>query len=422
MKFLCRDCVLEGDQPARPCPRCGSYRTLFNDELDGLAIAHLDCDAFYASVEKRDRPELRDEAVIVGGGVRGVVTTCCYIARISGVRSAMPLFKARALCPDAVIIKPDFRKYRHESQRIFALVRELTPLVQTLSLDEAWMDLSGTERLHGAPPVLTLARLQARIEAEIGLSVSIGLAPNKFLAKIASDIDKPRGFAVIGAQEAMAFLDKKPVAILPGVGPAAVRSLERSGLKTVGDIARVDLKHLVKDFGEFGLSLHRRAHGQDSRSVDPGGVRKGISAETTFDIDQTQLSELEDRLWPLCEKVARQLRAEGIAGRVATLKLRRTDFQIVTRRKTLAIPAQTARALFEAARGLLKAEANGAAYRLIGAGLSDFVEGESADSDFFAGAERKALAGERAVDKLRERFGRGAVVTGRALRSGQKER
>lgn len=284
------------------------------------------------------------------------------------------------------------------------------------------MDLSGTDRLHGAPPVLTLARLQARIEAETGLTVSIGLAPNKFLAKIASDIDKPRGFAVIAAQEARTFLDQKPVSILPGVGPAAVRSLERAGLKTVGDIARADLKHLLKDFGEFGLSLHRRAHGQDSRSVDPGGARKGISAETTFDIDQTSLSELEDRLWPLCEKVARQVRAEGIAGRVATLKLRRTDFQIVTRRKTLAIPAQTAKALFEAARTMLKAEANGTAYRLIGAGLSDFVEGENADSDFFAGEERKALAGERAVDRLRERFGRGAVMTGRALRSGKQER
>ncbi|MDP3633821.1 DNA polymerase IV, partial [Phenylobacterium sp.] len=199
MSALCRDCFHHGDFERR-CPACGSPRIVAHAELDSLSIAHMDCDAFYASVEKRDRPELRDLPVIVGGGRRGVVTTCCYIARINGVRSAMPMFKAIKACPQAVIIKPDFNKYRTESRRIMAMMADLTPLVQPLSLDEAWMDLSGTERLHGAMPAETLARLQTRIEAEVGITVSIGLAANKFLAKIASDLDKPRGFSVIGAE------------------------------------------------------------------------------------------------------------------------------------------------------------------------------------------------------------------------------
>ena len=277
MNALCRDCFKRG-QFERRCPACGSPRIVAHAELSQLSIAHMDCDAFYASVEKRDRPELRDQAVIVGGGKRGVVTTCCYIARISGVRSAMPMFKARQLCPQAVILKPDFTKYRTESRRIMEMVRDLTPLVQPLSLDEAWMDLSGTERLHGAPPAETLARLQARIEAEIGITVSIGLAANKFLAKIASDLDKPRGFSVIGAAEAQSFLASRPVGIIPGVGPAMVKSLESAGLSKVGDLARADLKFLAQRFGAQGLRLHELAHGRDNRSVNPSEERKGISA------------------------------------------------------------------------------------------------------------------------------------------------
>jgi DNA polymerase-4 len=421
MKALCRDCFRTSEDQPRRCPSCGSMRVLRHEELATLSIAHLDCDAFYASVEKRDRPELRDVPVIVGGGVRGVVTTCCYIARMSGVRSAMPMFKARRLCPQATIIKPDFVKYRTESKRIFGKVRDLTPLVQGLSLDEAWMDLTGTERLHGAPPAVTLAKLQAEIEAEIGLTVSIGLAPNKFLAKIASDLDKPRGFSVIGAAEAVSFLATRPVGILPGVGPVMVQSLGKSGYRTVGDIARADLRDLADRFGQHGLHLHRLANGHDSRAVNPNEGRKTISAETTFNEDLSSIQDLEDRLWPLCEKVARQLRAEGIAGRVAHLKLRRPDFQIVTRRRTLPVPTQTAKTLFQVARELLAAEPGGQPYRLIGAGLSDFTDGFEAGADFFADSERRALKGEAAVDALRAKFGKGAVVTGRALRSSGRD-
>jgi DNA polymerase-4 len=426
MQVLCRDCLWTGKDAVKRCPRCGSPRILAHAELSSLSIAHMDCDAFYASVEKRDDPSLRDKALIVGGGKRGVVTTCCYIARMSGVRSAMPMFKARRLCPEAVIIPPDFAKYRAASKDIFGRVAKLTPLVQPLSLDEAWMDLTGTERLHGAPPAYILARLQAEIEAEVGLTVSIGLAANKFLAKIASDLDKPRGFSVIGANEGQAFLGPKPVSILPGVGPAFVKTLEAAGYRTVGDLARAEPKALASRFGAYGLRLSQLSHGQDARAVDPDQVRKTISCETTFFDDLTAVSDLEDQLWPLCERVGRQARAGGVAGRVATLKLRTADFRIITRRRTLPVPIQTARTLFNVARELLAAEAKGQPYRLIGAGLSDFVEAAEAESDFFGGEEKKTLTSEKAIDALRERFGSGAVVTGRALKhdagKGQRKR
>jgi len=415
MTSLCRDCLTLDEAASARCPRCGSPRIVGHPELTGLTIAHMDCDAFYASVEKRDRPELRDAPVIVGGGKRGVVTTCCYIARIYGVRSAMPMFKARKLCPHAVIIAPDFAKYRAESARIMTMLDALTPLVQPLSLDEAWLDLSGSERLHGGCAALVLARLQAQIERETGLSVSIGLAANKFLAKIASDLDKPRGFSVIGAAEARAFLAPRPVGILPGVGPAFVRSLEAAGFRTVADLARAEPKDLAERWGAYGLRLSQLAHGQDARAVDPDQVRKAISAETTFFDDLSEIEDLEDRLWPLCERVARTARKGGVAGRVATLKLRTTDFRIITRRRTLAVPTQAARTLFAMVRELLAAEAGGRAFRLIGAGLSDFVDAAEG-LDLFADEERRARSSERAIDALRARFGAGAVVSGRSLK------
>jgi DNA polymerase-4 len=417
MKALCRDCGWTGEAKAARCPSCASPRTLFHEELGTLSIAHLDCDAFYASVEKRDDPSLRDKPVIVGGGKRGVVTTACYIARMSGPRSAMPMYKALKLCPDAVVIKPNFAKYKEESRRIHEKLDRLTPLIQPLSLDEAWIDLTGTERLHGATPAAMLARLQAEIERDIGLTVSIGLAPNKFLAKIASELDKPRGFSAIGAAEAKDFLASKPVSILPGVGPATVSSLAEIGLRTVGDIAAADLKMLASRLGAGGLRLHRLAQGQDSRLVDPDQSRKTISAETTFNDDLHKRDALEDELWPLCEKVAKQARKEGVAGRVATLKLRTPDFKIHTRRRTLAIPTQTARTLFQVARELLAAEPKGLSYRLIGAGLTEFVDAETAGSDMFADDERRTLKNETAIDALRGKFGAAAVMSGRALKS-----
>jgi DNA polymerase IV len=418
MKALCRDCLWRGggeDEPRR-CPQCRSPRLVRHGELDTLSIAHLDCDAFYASVEKRDRPELADRPVIVGGGVRGVVTTACYIARISGVRSAMPMFKALKLCPEAVVVRPDFAKYKAASRIIMEHLRALTPLVQPLSLDEAWVDLSGTERLNGGPPALQLARVQRRIEAETGLTISVGLAANKFLAKIASDLDKPRGFAVIGSTEAQPFLAPRPVSILPGVGPALARSLAAAGFSTVGDLSAAPPKVLAERFGAHGLRLAQLSRGEDGRPVDPESDRKGISAETTFDADLGDLTGLEDRLWPCCEKVAARARADGFAGRTVILKLRTSDFRRLTRSRTLPTPTQTARTLFACAREMLRSEVGGTAYRLIGVGLSELTDAELAPADLFGGdPEARARTTETAVDALRGRFGAGAVVSGRAL-------
>jgi DNA polymerase-4 len=297
------------------------------------------------------------------------------------------------------------------------MAAELTPLMQNLALDEAWLDLSGTERLHGAPPALTLARLQARIEGETGLSVSIGLSANKFLAKIASELDKPRGFSVIGATEAQGFLAPRPVTILPGVGPAMAKALGKAGYRTVGQLARAEPRDLAGRFGAHGLRLYELAHGRDTRPVDPDQERKGISAETTFEADLTALGDLEDRLAPLCEKVARQARAAGVAGRTVTLKLKGPDFSILTRRRTLSVPTQTARTLFATSRELLAGEVGGKAWRLIGVGLAELVPAEASTDDFFAGDERRARASEGALDALRQRFGADAVTSGRRLRA-----
>ena len=417
MKALCRDCLTPDAVEGRRCAACGSPRLALHDELDRLSIAHLDCDAFYASVEKRDRPELRDVPVIVGGAKRGVVTTCCYIARQYGVRSAMPMFKALKACPDAVVIKPDFAKYKAASRAIFGRVCALTPLVQTLSLDEAWIDLSGTERLNGGPPAFQLIRLQQQIERDVGLSVSVGLSANRFLAKIASDIDKPRGFTVIGQVEAPAFLAPRPVSILPGVGPVFARTLISDGYRTVGDLAGAEGKVLAQRYGEHGLRLHSLAHARDNRPVDPDSERKAMSCETTFDDDLTDLTALENVLWPLCDRLASQARREGVAGRVLTLKLRKTDFKILTRRRTLSEPTQTARTFFAQAREMLAREI-GPAYRLIGVGIADLVEPSDVVSDLFGSGEARALKTEKAVDALRDKFGKTAVTTGRGLAKG----
>ena len=384
-----------------------------HDELDRLSIAHLDCDAFYASVEKRDRPELRDRPVIVGGGKRGVVSTCCYIARQYGVHSAMPMFKALKACPEAVVIKPDFRKYIAASEAIFGAVGKLTPLVQTLSLDEAWIGLAGTERLNGGSPAFQLIRLQQQIEADTGLTVSIGLAPNRFLAKVASELDKPRGFSVLGS-EAPAVLAPRPVGILPGVGPVFRKTLQSDGFATVGDLAAADVRDLVRRYGETGLRLHDLAHGRDARAFNPGHERKGMSAETTFDRDLTTAGDLEAELWPLCEKLASKARRDGVASRVLVLKLRRTDFKVVTRRISLPEPVQTARALFAAGRTLMAPEL-GRPYRLIGIGMGEIIDAPDSHA-LFETAETRTLRTETAIDVLRAKFGAKAVIAGRALK------
>src|SRR3954454_21754466 len=288
---LCGDCsALDGDRsdaamPAR-CPDCGSPRVVTHPELADLTLAHLDCDAFYATVEKHRRPELADRPVIVGGGARGVVLACCYVARIYGVRSAMPMFKALAACPDAIVIRPDMAKYREVGRAVRAEMRRLTPLVEPLSIDEAFLDLSGTAAVSGIAPAQALAALARRVETALGITVSIGLSYNKFLAKLASDLDKPRGFAVIGRQEAAGFLADKPVDWLWGVGRAMHRRLAADGILRIGQLRGLDRRDLAHRYGKLGLRLAELASGEDSRRVQPEARARSISAETTFARDE----------------------------------------------------------------------------------------------------------------------------------------
>jgi DNA polymerase IV len=405
------------------CASCGAEQALDHAELAQLSIAHLDCDAFYASIEKRDDPSLMPHPVIVGGGKRGVVSTCCYVARAYGVRSAMPMFKALKLCPQAKVVRGDMGKYVEEGRIIRRMMQDLTPQVQPLSIDEAFMDLTGTEALHGGLPAQSLIKLQNRIWDERQLTVSIGLSFNKFLAKTASDLDKPRGFSVIGRAEALAFLDSRSVATLPGVGPAGATALERNGLKKIGDIRTVGQQRMRALYGDWGAQLFALSMADDPRKVDPEGERKSISAETTFLEDVSDPEELEDILWPLCEKVAARCRASETAGLTLTLKLKDAKFRIVTRRRQLPEPTLLASRIFAHARELLNAETDGKTkYRLVGVGLSDFSDASAADKGDMLDTETpKRAAAEAAVAKARGKFGRDAVQTGRALKAERED-
>ncbi|WP_424972579.1 DNA polymerase IV [Dinoroseobacter sp. S76] len=417
MTSLCRDCQQQNIENPR-CPRCGSPRLIRHAELDTLTIAHMDCDAFFASVEKRDNPELAQKPVIIGGGRRGVVSTACYVARIKGVRSAMPMFKALALCPDAVVIKPRFDAYVEASRAIRAMMDELTPDVEPLSLDEAFMDLGGTARLHGAPPAAMLARLVKRMEDELGLTGSIGLSHNKFLAKIASDLDKPRGFAVIGKAETMDFLADKPVRMIWGVGAAGQAALEAAGIRTFTDLARWEQTDLVARFGSMGLRLYHLARGEDRRPVSSRAPVKGISNETTFSEDTADPDILEGHVWRMAEKVAGRAKAKGLAGRVVLLKLKKSDHTLVTKRHALRDPSQIADKIFREAMELFRAVPKGESYRLLGVGLSDLVPEGDADltGDLLDPGAKQRAAAERATDAIRAKFGDDAILKGRALR------
>ena len=387
-------------------------------ELTDLSIAHMDCDAFYASVEKRDNPAIRDQPVIVGGGTRGVVSTCCYIARIHGVRSAMPMFQALKLCPQAVVVKPRFAAYTEASRAIRAMMEELTPSIEPLSLDEAFLDLTGTARLHGAPPAVLLARLTKRMEDELGLTGSVGLSHNKFLAKIASDLDKPRGFSVIGRAETEAFLKPKPVRIIWGVGQATQAALEAAGIRTIADLLRWDRGDLGARFGSMGDRLWHLARGLDARRVMRDEKLKSISKETTFGEDTSDPDLLDGHIWRLSEQVADRAKAKRLSGRTVTLKLKKGDFQLVTRRHALSDPTQLTDRIYRAARDLYDHAGTKGPFRLIGVGISDLAPEDQADlsQDLLDPDARRRAAAERATDAIRARFGAEAIIKGRALR------
>lgn len=415
---FCRDCLarVEGDDAVR-CGACGSTRLVRHPELFALTLAHIDCDAFYASVEKRDDPSLKDKPLIVGGGVRGVVTTACYIARKSGVRSAMPMFKALKLCPEATVIRPNMAKYAGVSEQVRAIFFDATPAVEPLSLDEAFLDLSGTEKLHREPPAFVLARAAKRIESEIGITVSIGLSHNKLLAKLASELDKPRGFGVVGRAETVAFLSTRHVRVLPGVGPKAGEKLAADGIETVAQLQALGDRGLRGRYGSWGERLADLAFGRDERVVVADRDAKGISCETTFDTDISNKAALEAELWPLAEKLARRLKKAESATATVVLKLTTAQFRRLSRRKTLARPTQLADDLFKAACQLLGPELGKQRYRLIGVGAGELVPEAAAQPlpDLFSIGPEPNEKLERAVDAVREKFGDKAIAKGRGL-------
>ncbi len=425
MTTLCRDC---GDlaqlcdpaglaPPGRRCARCGSPRVVTHPALETLTIAHVDCDAFYATIEKRQQPALADRPVIVGGGARGVVLACCYVARLYGVHSAMPMFKALANCPDAVVIRPDMAKYREVGRAVRAEMRRLTPLVEPVSIDEAFLDLTGTETLHRAAPAQLLAELARRVEAQFGITLSIGLSDTKFLAKIASDLDKPRGFAVLGRADAPAFFADKPVSLLWGVGVALQRRLAADGITLVGQLSQIGERDLAARYGRIGGRLARLAEGADDRAVVAHSPARSISAETTLARDEADAEILARILWPLCERVSAHLKEASLAATAVALKLKTSDFRVHTRSRRLADPTQLAETLFRATLSLLAGEADGRVrFRLVGVGADALVDGSAADLptlfDDYLGRPRRL---EQAIDGLRERLGDTAVRRGRDL-------
>ena len=425
MSSICRACgqFEEGNGRPRRCPTCGSPRLTSHPELGTLDIAHIDCDAFYASVEKRDNPELTDRPVIVGGGNRGVVSACCYIARLKGVHSAMPMFQANKLCPDATIIHPNMEKYGYIGRKIREIMLEKTPLVEPLSIDEAFLDLSGTKLLHGAAPAETLVMLVKHIEDEIGITASIGLSYNKFLAKTASDLDKPRGFAIIGRADAIDFLSPRSVGTMWGVGKSLQARLARDGITTIGQLRDIDPQVLTARYGAMGRRLSKLSRGEDSRRVDPRGKAKSISSETTFGGEIKNLDQLSYRLWPLCETVARKLIGKKLGALGITLKLKTSNFQSITRSKKLAAPTQLAEILYQSALPLLAKEANGTRYRLIGIGVTGFAAPDEADpNNLLDDRPEKFARIEGAMANIRAKFGRPAINKGRTLLSRSSEK
>ena len=416
MPSLCRKCFNTFNEEGR-CPRCSSPLVVSHSELFDLNIAHMDCDAFYASVEKRDNPDLADKPVIIGGGRRGVVSTACYIARIRGVKSAMPMFKALEKCPDAVVIRPRMKIYAEISQQIRAMMNDITPLVEPLSLDEAFMDMSGTHKLHGAPPAVMLAKLMDRISDNLGLTGSIGLSHNKFLAKIASDLNKPNGYSIIGEAETSSFLKDKSIRLIWGVGASTQKSLEKSGIRTFLDLLRWDRKDLVSKFGSMGDRLWFLARGQDARVVSNSDRIKSISNETTLNENTSSIRVLEGHLWRLCEKVSSRAKSKGLAGTIMILKLKSSNHKIITRRVTLRDPTYMADVLFRSTYPLMEAAIENGPFRLVGAGLSGLCLASQAqrEPELLDDGALNRIKVERVTDEIREKFGDEAMIKGRSL-------
>ena len=415
---FCRDCLIELNIKTQliRCSNCSSPRLLRHSEIHKLSIAHIDCDAFYASVEKRDNPELEAKPLIIGGGRRGVVSTCCYIARTYGVYSAMPMFKANELCPEAIILAPNIKKYLSVSKDIKKIFDELTPVVEPLSIDEAFLDLSGTEKLHGMSPAKVLNKATKRIEHEIGITASIGLSYNKFLAKLASDLNKPNGFSVIGKKEAKRFLSTQPITKIWGVGKVLNKKMGRGGITQIGQLQKMDLNKLVRDYGIIGERLYYFSRGDDRRNVIPIQKVKSVSNETTLDGDIANYKALKKHLWQLCEKLSARLKQKHLSAKTVTLKLKTSNFRSISRSVSISSPTQMAEILYTQGKFLLKPECSGLKYRLIGIGVSKFSNDQDADMpDLIDPVMDNKIKTEKAMDRIRDRFGSHIINKGRTL-------
>jgi DNA polymerase-4 len=418
MYYICKECMFQFHEEIHEdrCQRCSSARLLRHPELHDLYIAHVDCDAFYASVEKRDNPTLKNKPVIVGGGKRGVVAACCYISRIKGIHSAMPMYKALKACPEAIVISPNMNKYIQVGQEIKTLMYETTPLIEPLSIDEAFLDLSGTQKLHNGSPAKTLLKLIRRIETEVGITASVGLSYNKFLAKTASDIGKPRGFSIIGREEALEFLSPRPVGSIWGVGQSMRRQLEKDGLKTINQLREIPENSLTEKYGKIGRRLFHFARGEDTRIVQTNNKIKSISKETTFTNNIKSSEQLQQQLWPLCEMISKKLKNKKLAARTITVKLKTSSFKTTTRSQTFQQPTQLAEIIYQEAKLLLIPEVDGRYYRLIGVGVRQFSEPKEADqTDLLDNKIRKISEIEGVMETVRKKFGQPSIKKGRAF-------
>ena len=413
---ICRECLSTFDSKVLYCANCESLNLISHKEIEKLDIAHVDCDAFYASIEKRDNPKLKNSAVIIGGGKRGVVATACYLARIKGVRSAMPMYKALKLCPSAIIIKPNMSKYRDASRKIQNLMNQLTPLTEPISLDEAFLDLSGTKKLHKKIPAVLLAELSKKINQEVGISVSIGLSYNKFLAKICSDLDKPKGFSLLGRGDSKKFLSSQPVEILWGVGKILKRKLNDDGIKTISQIEELGIKEVINRYGSIGSHIYSLSQGKDLRRVVPQRQIKSISHETTFENDISDKEVLEKKLWSLCEKVSKRSKEKGLGGQTITLKLKTKECKLISRSCTIDEPTQIGELIFQNSKTLLDREDDKVKYRLIGVGISNLKDSELCDLyDLINISKTKNAKIEYAIDDIRNKFGKDLIKKGRSI-------
>jgi len=414
---LCRDCfsVFYNN---KKCNDCGSPRLISHSELLKLKIAHIDCDAFYASIEKHENPKLRNLPVIVGGGHRGVVTTCCYIARINGVRSAMPMFMARKLCPSAIILAPRIGFYKEVSTSIKNKLMKLSPAIEFVSLDEAYIDLSGTSRLHQCPPAVMLAKVSAEIEYEFGITTSVGLSYNKFLSKIASELDKPRGFSVIGIEDLDKVLLKKPVSVISGVGGKTLSVLNNEGVLVIGDLIKYEKIELYNKFGAFGEQLWYSARGLDNRKIVPNKPAKSISLETTFKKNESSFEILRSHLWDLCEKISSRAKKSKLYASNIKLKLKTEKFKVVTGSFSLKKPTNSAAIIFQSMLILLKKNSHQGPFRLIGITLTKFSNSESNrwESNLFEQSKNEQESTEKAMDKIREKYGEAAIIKGLTIK------